>query len=256
MRTETSASYLGLPISTVHACVLLSAVKSIADDLLFLSYPLSLNWRYMNAESSGWEAVEYYVQAGLQDENREFLHIVSHVRATNYSDPAEEQRPARAIVEDFKEVYDCAVAWENPSVSEPDDAGAYASGETAGAAGRGRHASLHTSASGRCGIDSNAPLSPSAAAASRSMWPVRERRRKEAFMPTYGMVKGEAVSGTFRVEAPTADEAAEAARRSYSADGLVLEPSDHSAPGCTWWGRAARAAPGRTCERFHAGKSD
>lgn len=59
------------------------------------------------------EICHYRVQAGIRDlqaEFREFLHVVSHVRPTDYFDAAEAQRLAREIVADFKEVYDDAVA--------------------------------------------------------------------------------------------------------------------------------------------------
>lgn len=45
-------------------------------------------------------------------------------------------------------------------------------------------------------------------------------------MPTYEVLIEETLSGSFLLEAPTADEAAEAARRSYRAGGLVLEPGE------------------------------
>ena len=82
------------------------------DDFLLLSYPLPRGWRYTDTESSGREAVEYYVQVGiryLQDELQEYLRIVSHVRSTDYLDQGEAKRLAQEIVADFKEVYDCAV---------------------------------------------------------------------------------------------------------------------------------------------------
>jgi hypothetical protein len=37
------------------------------DDLLLLSYALPVDWRLADAESSGREAVEYYVQVGMRD---------------------------------------------------------------------------------------------------------------------------------------------------------------------------------------------
>lgn len=83
------------------------------DDLLLLSYPLPDGWRFTGTESSGREAVEYWVQVGirdLQDEFREFLRLVSHVRPADYFDAREARRLAWGIVKDFKEVYDCAVA--------------------------------------------------------------------------------------------------------------------------------------------------
>jgi hypothetical protein len=83
------------------------------DDLPLLSYAPPVDWRLADAESSGRDAVEYYVQVGMRDlqgELREFLHVVSHVRATDYFDLAGAQELAREIVADFKEVYDCAVA--------------------------------------------------------------------------------------------------------------------------------------------------
>jgi len=45
-------------------------------------------------------------------------------------------------------------------------------------------------------------------------------------MPTYEVLIEETDSGSFLLEAPTADEAAEAARRSYVAGELVLEPGE------------------------------
>lgn len=45
-------------------------------------------------------------------------------------------------------------------------------------------------------------------------------------MPVYEVVIEETLSGSFLLEAPTADEAAEAARRSYRAGELVLEPGE------------------------------
>lgn len=83
------------------------------DDLLLLSYPLPSDWRFTNAESAGREAVEYYVQVGIRDLQegfRDYLRIVSHVRSTDFFDAGEAQVLAREIINDFKEVYDCAVA--------------------------------------------------------------------------------------------------------------------------------------------------
>lgn len=45
-------------------------------------------------------------------------------------------------------------------------------------------------------------------------------------MPVYEVVIEETLSGSFLLEAPTADEAAEAARRSYRTGELVLEPGE------------------------------
>lgn len=45
-------------------------------------------------------------------------------------------------------------------------------------------------------------------------------------MPTYEVIIEETVSGSFLLEAPTAEEAAEAARRSYRSGELVLEPGE------------------------------
>lgn len=65
-------------------------------------------------------------------------------------------------------------------------------------------------------------------------------------MPTYEVIIEEAASGTFRAEAPTADEAAEAARRSYKAGELVLEPGDPlGAKMCVVGGRSVRPLGGR-----------
>lgn len=52
-------------------------------------------------------------------------------------------------------------------------------------------------------------------------------------MPVYEVLIEETLSGSFLLEAPTADEAAEAARRSYRSGGLVLEPGElHGARLC------------------------
>lgn len=45
-------------------------------------------------------------------------------------------------------------------------------------------------------------------------------------MPTYEVLIEETISGSFLLDAPTADEAAESARRSYRSGGLVLEPGE------------------------------
>ena len=45
-------------------------------------------------------------------------------------------------------------------------------------------------------------------------------------MPTYEVLIEETVSGSFLLEASSADEAAEAARRSYRSGELVLEPGE------------------------------
>ena len=45
-------------------------------------------------------------------------------------------------------------------------------------------------------------------------------------MPTYEVVIEETLSGSFLLDAPDAEEAAEVARRSYRAGGLMLEPGE------------------------------
>lgn len=80
----------------------------LIDDFLLLSYALPNNWRYTGLESSGREAVEYFVQVGIRDKQFLFDHyllLVSTVRPANYFDYAEAEDLAKAIVDDFVEVY-------------------------------------------------------------------------------------------------------------------------------------------------------
>lgn len=78
------------------------------DDFLLLSYPLPAHWRFTGVESSGREAVEYFVQVGIRENQscfNDYIKIVSTVRPTDYFDMSGARELAKEIVDDFKLVY-------------------------------------------------------------------------------------------------------------------------------------------------------
>jgi hypothetical protein len=68
-------------------------------------------------------------------------------------------------------------------------------------------------------------------------------------MPTYEVLIEETISGSFLLDAPTADEAAESGGALTGREGWCSSRASCLEPGSAWWGRTGRAAPGRMCER-------